>query len=81
MVLAASAPSVSRVEVRLPDGSSVIDGIGPTSVVLPPPVPDQVTVLGKRTNGSVVASLVVPIAASLESPSASLASPSTSSPG
>jgi len=68
MVLAASAPSVSRVEVRLPDGSSVIDGIGPTTVVLPPPVPDQVTVLGKRTNGSVVTSLVVPIARLLDAP-------------
>lgn len=61
LVLAASSPSIARVEVVLPDGTSVIDGFGPTAVVLAPPVPDEVTVLGKRTNGSVVASLVLPV--------------------
>ena len=61
LVLAASSPAIARVEVRLGDGTSVIDGFGPTAVVLAPPLPDEVTVLGKRTNGSVVSSLVLPL--------------------
>lgn len=61
LVLAAAAPSIARIEVRLPDGSSVIDGIGPTAVVLAPPVPEAVSVLGKRTNGVVVASIELSI--------------------
>ncbi len=61
LVLAASAPSLARVEVRSPDGATLVDGIGPTAVVLPAPAPDQVTILGKRTNGSVVASIRVPL--------------------
>jgi hypothetical protein len=60
LVLAAAAPSVARVEVRSPDGVTLVDGIGPTAVVLPAPAPREVTVLGKRTNGSVVASITVP---------------------
>lgn len=59
LVLAAASPSIARVEVRLADGTSVIDGFGPTAVVLAPPLPQEVTVLGKRTNGSVVSSLVL----------------------
>ncbi len=61
LVLAASAPSLARVEVRSPDGTTLVDGIGPTAVVLPAPAPAQVSVLGKRTNGSVVASIGVPL--------------------
>lgn len=61
LVLAASAPSLARVEVRRPDGVTLVDGIGPTAVVLPAPAPAEVTVLGKRTNGSVVASIGVPL--------------------
>jgi hypothetical protein len=66
LVLAAAAPSIARVEVRLPDGTSVIDGIGPTAVVLAPPLPEAVTVLGKRTNGVVVASIALPLAGTSE---------------
>ncbi|MGA7688364.1 MAG: hypothetical protein WCA29_03945 [Jiangellales bacterium] len=61
LVLAASAPSLARVEVRGRDGTTLVDGIGPTAVVLPAPAPAEVTVLGKRTNGSVVASIRVPL--------------------
>lgn len=61
LVLVATAPSLARVEVVLPDGTSAIDGRGPTAVVLAPPLPDEVTVLGKRTNGSVVARLSMPL--------------------
>jgi hypothetical protein len=60
LVLAASSPSVARVEVRTPDGEVLVDGIGPTAVVLAPPVPTEVRVLGKRTNGAVITSLTAP---------------------
>jgi hypothetical protein len=61
LVLAASAPSLARVEVRSADGTTLVDGVGPTAVVLPAPAPNDVTLLGKRTNGAVVASLSVPL--------------------
>lgn len=60
LVLAASAPSIARIEVRASEGV-VVDGVGPTAVVLAPPVPDEVQVLGKRTDGEVVASLPDPL--------------------
>ncbi len=62
LVLTAAAPTLARVEVRGSDGSVYIDGIAPTAVVLAPPVPATLTVLGKRTNGAVVTSLEVPTA-------------------
>jgi hypothetical protein len=62
LVLVGSAPSIARVEVRDPTGRTLVDGIGPTSIVVPPPSPDSVEVLGKRTNGSVVASLRIGVA-------------------
>ena len=59
LVLAAAAPSLARIEVRGSDGAVYIDGIAPTAVVLAPPVPEEMTVRGKRTNGAVVTSLDV----------------------
>ena len=56
LVLAAAAPSLSRVEVRTPDGRTLIDGLGPASVVVPAPAPSELAVLGKRLDGTVVAS-------------------------
>lgn len=64
LVLAAAVPSLSRVEVRTSDGRSLIDGLGPASVVVPAPTPDGLLVLGKRLDGSVVASQRLAIAAS-----------------
>lgn len=60
-VLAAAAPSIARVEVRDSTGRTYVDGIGPTAVVLATPTPDEIVVLGKRTNGSVVASIRLPL--------------------
>jgi hypothetical protein len=65
MVVAGAAPSVPRVEVRTGDGQTLVDGLGPTSVVLPAPAPAELVVLGKRTNGSVVATLRVDVAPEL----------------
>jgi hypothetical protein len=62
LVLAASSPSIARVEVRTLDGEVLVDGFGPTAVVLAPPVPTEVRLLGKRTNGAVIASLSAPTA-------------------
>lgn len=62
LVLAAAAPTLARIEVRGSDGAVYIDGIAPTAVVLAPPVPAEMTVRGKRTNGAVVTSLEVPTA-------------------
>ena len=62
LVLVAAAPSLSRVEVRTSDGRSLIDGLGPASVVVPAPTPDGLLVLGKRLDGSVVASERIEIA-------------------
>ena len=61
LVLATSSPSIARVEVRTADDEVLVDGVGPTAVVLAPPVPAEVRVLGKRTNGAVVTSLTSPV--------------------
>jgi hypothetical protein len=61
LVLAASSPSIARIEVRTPDDEMLVGGIGPTAVVLAPPVPPDVRVLGKRTSGTVISSLTSPV--------------------
>lgn len=65
-VLAAAAPEVSGLEIRDPGGNVLIEAAGSTSVVLAPPLPREVRVLGKDVDGAVTATLVLPLAAQAE---------------
>jgi hypothetical protein len=59
LVLAGSSPAVAQVQVRGPDGATLVSGSRSVSVVLPAPAPPSVQVVGLAPNGSEVARLQV----------------------